>query len=142
MRCRPSGATTPRRPSSDLRTRRGSVATGLALAALCAVLPVALAAPASASPAPAGPAAHAAATRTVKLKDSYFSPASITSRGKTTLRFVWAGELRHNLVGRGIPERYARPRTRYPALVRTYGRGVWRFSCTIHPGMEMKLRVR
>ena len=80
--------------------------------------------------------------RTVKLKDSYFSPALITTKGTTTLRFVWAGELTHNLDGRGIPDRYLKARVRYKPLLRTYGRGVYRFLCTIHPGMEMKLRVR
>lgn len=101
-----------------------------------------LPASAPATPADAPAPAHAAAIRTVKLKDSYFSPALITTRGTTTLRFVWAGELRHNLDGRGIPDRYLHARRRYAPLLRTYGRGVYRFFCTIHPGMEMKLRVR
>ncbi len=98
---------------------------------------------ASSAAKPAGvPVASAAATYTTKLKDSYFSPSTITANGKTTVRFVWAGKLAHNLVGRGIPRTYVKARVRHRTLTRTYGRGVYTLLCTIHPGMELKLRVR
>ncbi len=102
-------------------------------------------------PAPAAPADEPVAAaarkaklkpRTVKLKDSYFSPSSISAKKKAKLRFVWAGRLVHNLVGRRIPRKYARAKRRHRRVTRTYGRGVYRFSCTIHPGMDFKLRVR
>ena len=110
------------------------------LATLALVL--ACAEPAAARPPSPGPAAHAAATRTVKLKDSFFSPSSVRASGKTTVRFVWAGTLAHNLVGRNIPKSYAKAAVRRKSLTRTYGRGIYTFECTIHPGMSFKLRVR
>ena len=89
-----------------------------------------------------GPAARTAAVHTVRLKDSYFSPSSVKAGGKATVRFVWAGKLGHNLIGRRIPSSYETARVRHKALTRTYGRGTYTFSCTIHPGMTFKLRVR
>ena len=111
----------------------------LALAALTAL--AVPAATAAARPGD-GPAATSAAIRTIRLKDSYFSPSSYARSGKATVRFVWAGTLGHNLVGRNIPKSYSSARVRHKALTRTYGRGTHRFSCTIHPGMSFKLRVR
>jgi plastocyanin len=111
----------------------------LALAALSAV---GVSAGAAAAHAGDGPGAEAAATRTIRLKDSYFSPSSVRTSGKATVRFVWAGKLGHNLVGRRIPSSYERARIRHKALTRTYGRGSYKFTCTIHPGMAFRLRVR
>ena len=107
-------------------------------AALAVLVPVASAGARSDD----GPAARAAATYTVRLKDSFFSPASVRARGRTTIRFVWAGKLAHNLVGRNVPKSYARARVRSTPLTRTYGRGSYTFNCTIHPGMSFRLRVR
>jgi plastocyanin len=137
-----SGATTPRRPSSDRRRRVAGAGALLLLAAVLAAPGTALSRLAGDGSGAEATARSGAAVRTIKLRDSYFSPSQITAKGKTTVRFVWAGELTHNLDGRGIPERYIKARVRHKPLVRTYGRGVFRFSCTIHPGMEMKLRVR
>jgi plastocyanin len=111
----------------------------LALAALCAVAVPAATAPAQPGD---GPGAQAAATRTIRLKDSYFSPSSVRTSGKATVRFVWAGTLGHNLIGRRIPSSYKSARVRHKSLTRTYGRGTYRFECTIHPGMTFRLRVR
>jgi plastocyanin len=118
------------------RSRKALVLTGTLAACLVA------AAPAGAGPSEAPRGAHAAALYTARLKDSYFSPSSIRARGKATVRFVWAGKLAHNLVGRGIPKSYSSAAVRHKPLTRTYGRGTYTFSCTIHPGMALKLRVR
>ena len=105
---------------------RRTYAPPLALLALA----LACAAPAAARAPLPGPAAHSAATRTVKLKDSYFSPSSIRASGKATLRFVWAGKLAHNLIGRRIPKSYEGAAIRHRALTRTYGRGI--YSVRVH----------
>ncbi len=55
--------------------------------------------------APAAPAA----TRTVRLQDSFFSPSRVSVRPGSTVRFVWAGVLAHNLKGSGVPRRYLSP---------------------------------
>lgn len=89
-----------------------------------------------------GPRAHAAASYRILLKDSYFSRSSITTRGSATLTFVYAGKLTHNIVGPKVPASYATPRKRALPLTRTYRKGRYTFTCTIHPGMDLKLRVR
>lgn len=97
-----------------------------ALAALILAVPVAAARPV-----------------TVKLKDSFFSPSHVTlSRGRS-VRFVWAGELTHNLLGPGIPGRLEDPATRRRPFIRVFRhRGRVLFTCSIHPGMDMTVRVR
>lgn len=89
--------------------------------------------------APAG----AAKPVTVKLKDSYFSPARLTLPRGGSVRFVWAGELTHNLLGPGIPGRLEDPATRRRPFIRVFRhRGRVLFTCSIHPGMDMTVRVR
>ena len=53
---------------------------------------------------------------TVKLKDSFFSPSHVTLSRGGSVRFVWAGELTHNLLGPGIPEPARGPRDAPPAV--------------------------
>lgn len=117
---------------------RRLIAFAAVLAAVGGSSPAALAGPADA------PVASAAARAyTTTLKDSFFSPSTITVKSRrATVKFVWRGRLAHNLVGKSIPRKYARARVRHKSLKRTYGRGVYRFQCTIHPGMDFKLRVR
>ena len=87
--------------------------------------------------------ARAAAIRTVKLKDSYFSPSRVTVARGGAVRFVWAGELVHNLVGPGIPSRLEDPVRRRRPFTRVFRRaGRFTFLCSIHPGMEMTVRAR
>ena len=105
------------------------------LPALAAV--AALAALPSLAPA-AGPAAHGSATRTIQVRDNFFSPRSVTVPRNTTLKFVWRGRLVHNVAsGRRI-------------LIsnRTKGSGALRVSrsvtlnCTLHRGMNLRVNVR
>ncbi len=95
------------------------------------------------APAP-GCGATASATRTVRLKDNFFSPSRVTLARGGSVRFVWAGERRHNLARAGRPGRLETPVTRRrAAFTRTFRRtGRASFVCTIHPGMEMTVRVR
>ena len=88
------------------------------------------------------PRARAASSYTVKLVDSSFRPGTINARGSATLTFVYAGALTHNIIGPKIPSSYATPRKRARRLTRTYGKGRYTFRCSIHPGMNLYLRVR
>lgn len=114
--------------------KRQIAATLIAAASIAAIAVVPVAAD--------GPRAHAAASYRILLKDSYFRPGSITARGSATLTFVYAGKLTHNILGPKIPSSYATPRKRALPLTRTYRKGSYRFDCSIHPGMVLKLRVR
>ena len=87
--------------------------------------------------------ATAAKPVTVKLKDSFFSPSRVTLSPGGSVRFVWAGELTHNLLGPGIPGRLEDPATRRKPFIRVFRhRGLVLFTCSIHPGMDMTVRVR
>lgn len=121
-----------RRP--PIRMTRPSLSAPLGVAALAAaVVAVALAPVAIAS----------ATTRTVRLEDSYFSASNLRVRPGDAVRFVWSGELEHNLTGRGVPRRYEDPAWRpKPLRVRFTRRGRFRYVCTIHTGMDMTVRVR
>ena len=113
-------------------TRPSSSGSLLVAAAVAAVVLAVLA-----------PAAGASTTRTVRLKDSYFTPSNLRVRPGDAVRFVWSGVLPHNLVGRGVPRRYEDPAVRpKPLRVRFTRRGRFRYVCTIHTGMDMTVRVR
>lgn len=101
------------------------------------VIAAALAALPALAPA-AGPAAQSSATRTIQVRDNFFSPRSVTVSRNTTLKFVWRGRLVHNVAsGRRI-------------LIsnRTKGSGALRVSrsvtlnCTLHRGMNLRVNVR
>ena len=105
------------------------------LTLIAAVLAVALSAVAGNALANGG--AHSAASKTIMLRDSYFSPKSITVSKGTSLHFVWAGKLPHNLVGPGA--KYGL-RTKGSATVRATRSGS--YVCTLHSGMKVAVKVR
>ncbi len=93
---------------------------------------------AAAAPAPA-------ATRSVRLLDNRFAPASLTVRAGDAIVFRNAGQAPHNVVTTGRPpQRFASPLLRSgQSYRRTLTRaGRYRLVCTLHPGMRMTLRVR
>ncbi len=105
------------------------------LTLIAAVLAVALGAVAGSALANGG--AHAAGSKTIMLRDSYFSPKSLTVSKGTTLRFVWGGRLPHNLVGPGAN---FGARVKGSVSVRATRSGS--YLCTIHRGMKLSVRVR
>jgi len=92
---------------------------------------------------PAEERAAAAATRTVAVRDNVFAPKRLTARRGDLLVFRWQGDNPHNV-------RATTRRAGIRGAVRTSGRyrvrlrraGSFRIVCDIHPGMEMRLRVR
>jgi plastocyanin len=107
------------------------------VATMAALAAIVISAPAGAAGAPQA----SAAAVTVKLKDSFFSPGSLTVRRGTPVRFVWAGKLAHNMTGGGLPRSLARTRVR-GSFTAAFAPGLKTIVCTIHPGMVLKLRVR
>ena len=104
------------------------------LTLIAAVLAVALSAVAGNALANGG--AHSAASKTITLRDSYFSPKSITVSKGTSLRFVWAGRLPHNIVGPGTN---ISARVKGSASVKARSGS---YVCTIHSGMKVAVKVR
>ena len=79
------------------------------------------------------------ATRTVRVDDNVFSPRSATIRRGTLVRFRWVGERPHNVTGPGFASR-TQSSGSYSRRFRN--RRTYRLVCTLHAGMEMRLRVR
>jgi plastocyanin len=83
-----------------------------------------------------------AGTRTVSLRDNLFSPASVTVKKGTTMRFVWKGTAPHNVHVTKGPAKFTSP-------VKTTGnysrkltrKGTYTLVCTIHNGMQIKVKV-
>jgi len=100
-------------------------------------------APASRHPMAQTPGAHAA-SNTVSLRDNRFSPSSsLTSAG--SVRFVWRGGNRHNVIFSRAPG--SNPRScglrRSGTCTRRLRRsGTYQFVCSIHSGMSGKIRRR
>ena len=103
---------------------------------------VVLAVTAAAIPAVASPAsdsgARAAGTKTVQVKDNYFSPRTLSVSKGTVLKFVWKGRGVHNVaVGRNIviSNRRSGSGSRRVSGSVTY-------NCTLHRGMNLYVRAK
>jgi len=85
-----------------------------------------------------------AATRSVRLVDNRFAPKSVAIERGDTVRFRHAGRLPHNVTVERGPARFASPLLRSGGTYRKRltRRGRYLLVCTLHPGMEMTLRVR
>ena len=87
-----------------------------------------------------------AATRTIKVGDFFFvrngSTPTVTVHRGTTVKWVWVGQIRHNVtVLRGPVKFHSRTITK-GSYSRTLTRvGTYRIVCTIHPNMKLTLRV-
>jgi len=101
---------------------------------IAAVLTLALSA--AAGSAIANDGAKTAGSKRISVKGNYFSPKSITVPAGTTLRFVWAGRLPHNVQG---PGSYLKIRVKGSASVKARS---GRYVCTLHSGMNLRVKVR
>jgi plastocyanin len=107
----------------------------------------AVAAGAALVPATAG--AGAGPTRTVQVRDDYFSPSKLTVKSGTTIRWVWGSGLTdtHDVMLDKHP-RGVRPfMSDYAASDYTFKRklvkrGTYTFLCELHAGMRMKVVVK
>jgi plastocyanin len=88
--------------------------------------------------------ATGATTKTVRVKDSFFSPKKLTIKKGTKVTWVWKGKERHNVATASGPST-VRFGTRKKGK-RSYTfkkRGTYRLVCTIHaPDMNMKIVVK
>ena len=114
--------------------RRGAVA--LTALAACALVP-------ATAGAGAGP------TKTVTLHDDYFSPAKLTVRPNTTIKWVWAPALTdtHDVMLVKHPKGVKPFMSEYAAGDYTFKRmltkpGTYTFKCDLHQGMNMTIVVK
>ena len=94
------------------------------------------------APASGGAKAVGASTKSVSVRDSAFSPRSVTvSRGGKVV-WRWRGELDHNVRFRKVPSGASKrgsPTQTTGRFARTFKqRGTYRYVCTIHQDQGMK----
>ena len=105
---------------------------------LAVILVVALAAVAGAVAIPAF-----GATRTVSVKDNFFSPKSVSIKRGTTVVWRWRGTAPHNVTVTSGPKKFhSRTQTKGSFKATPHTKGTYRIVCTIHAGMSMTLKVR
>jgi plastocyanin len=109
----------------------------ITVAALCLAAAALVLAPAS-----GGAGAVGASTKSVSVRDSVFSPRSVSvSRGGKVV-WRWRGELDHNVRFRKVPSGASRRGSATQTsgrFARTFKkRGTYRYVCTIHEALGMK----
>jgi plastocyanin len=89
-------------------------------------------------------AASAAAVRTVTVKDIRFSPKSLSISRGSTVRFAFRdGTTTHNVTSVGGRRFKTVGNRSSGSQSRTFTRaGVYRYECTLHPGMTGRISVR
>jgi plastocyanin len=92
----------------------------------------------------ADPSAEASATKRVEVGDLYFRSRSVSVQRGDTVRWVWAGELPHNVtVTRGPRKFRSRTKSGGTYAKRLSRRGTYRYVCTVHPdSMRARIVVR
>jgi plastocyanin len=88
-----------------------------------------------------------AATAHVKVGDDYFNRAgtrpTISIHKGSSVTWVWRGNRRHNVTALSGPARFHSPTMRRGTYTKRFTRrGLYSIQCTLHPGMEMKVRVK
>lgn len=90
--------------------------------------------------APAGliTAADAATTVTVKLNGFQFNKRNVTVKKNDRVKFVWASGT-HNLIG---PKANVGAKSSGTKTIKFTVRGTYKYVCTLHVDMTMKVRVK
>ena len=84
-----------------------------------------------------------AATRTVQVDDNVFRPSSMSVNRGDTVRFRFVGDADHNVRRTAGPSfRAISNRDSGTVSRRLTRKGTLRLVCTVHPGMDMRIRVR
>lgn len=90
-----------------------------------------------------------AATKTVSLRDDFFSPRNVTVRRGARVRWVWRGQDAHDVVFRKVPsgasKKSARRVRTSGSFTRSFSKsGTYRYVCTVHVdfGMRGVVKVR
>ncbi len=87
-------------------------------------------------------APSAGAATTVRVDDDVFRPGSVRVSKGATVRWRWVGDSLHNVSVRRGPVKFRSSTKRSGTFTRTMRRrGTYRIVCTVHPGMDMTLRV-
>ena len=80
--------------------------------------------------------------KTIKVGDNYFKPKKATLAAGERLTFKWVGSARHDVKVKKGPQKFdskLKSKGTFSRIMKRPGKYV--IYCTIHPGMEMKLKV-
>lgn len=84
-----------------------------------------------------------AATKSVRVGDNFFRSSSVTVKRGDTVRWQFRGNRPHNVsVTRGPVKFKSKTMRSGTYSKRVTRKGSYTIVCTLHPGMDMKLRVR
>jgi plastocyanin len=85
-----------------------------------------------------------ASTKTVSVKDDFFSPKKLTISKGTKVTWVWKGEERHNVAVANGPSNFRAGTRKTGKFSHTFKkRGTYSIVCTIHaPDMHMSIKVK
>jgi plastocyanin len=84
-----------------------------------------------------------AATRTVLVKDNYFSAKTLTVNKGSKVTWQWKGFLNHNVSVKSGPVKFHSHTQFRGTYTHTFLRaGTYRLYCTLHPNMKMTVTVR
>lgn len=101
------------------------------------VLPVTAAAALAVAVLPAG------AANSISVKDDFFSPKVTSVKKGSTVTFRWSGKAPHNVTVTKGPVKFASSTKTSGTYKKKLTRaGTYRIVCTIHPGMNLTLRVK
>src|SRR3954451_24230102 len=83
-----------------------------------------------------------AATAHVTVNDDFFKGTRVTIRKGSSVTWTWRGNRRHNVTATSGPATFhSRTKRRRTFTKRCTRRGTYYISCTLHPGMDMRVRV-
>jgi plastocyanin len=89
------------------------------------------------------PGAAQTTGKTVKVGDNYFKPKSLSLVVGDRLTFKWVGSARHDVKVKKGPQKFdskLKSSGKFSRTIKSPGKYV--IYCTIHPGMEMKLKAK
>lgn len=84
-----------------------------------------------------------AATKSVTVGDTFFKAKSLTVSKGTTVKWVWRGQLPHDVRVKSGPVKFHSSVKQKGTYSKTLTRrGTYRIYCTIHPNMTQTITVR
>jgi plastocyanin len=87
--------------------------------------------------------ALAANKKTIKLGDIFFKPESTSVKKGTTVVWDWTGKAPHNVTVVSGPQKFrSKVQTKGTFTRKLTKAGTYKIVCTIHPGMDLTLKVR
>ena len=87
--------------------------------------------------------ALAASKKTIKLGDNFFKPESTSVKKGTTVVWDWTGKAPHNVTVVSGPQKFrSKVQTKGTFTRKLTKAGTYKIVCTIHPGMDLTLKVR